>query len=78
VRVLATMSGMSENPISGGLNAPIAQWMSTKGRISNSISIAQGAIIGRLGRVSIRPDQGKRGILVGGQTHIPVEGRVTL
>jgi PhzF family phenazine biosynthesis protein len=78
VRMLAPSSGMSEDPITGGLSAAIARWMKAEGRLSSPIVIAQGTTIGRLGRVSIWPDQGKSDVLVGGQTHILIQGSVTL
>lgn len=78
VRMLAPSSGMSEDPITGSLNAAIAHWMRAEGRLPNPITIAQGTTIGRLGRISIRRGQENGDILVGGQTHILVQGSVTL
>jgi PhzF family phenazine biosynthesis protein len=76
--MLAPSSGMSEDPITGSLNAAIAHWMQAEGRLRGSITIAQGTAIGRRGRVSIRPGKDKGSILVGGQTHILIQGTVTL
>ena len=78
VRMLAPSSGMSEDPITGSLNAAIAHWMHAEGRLPGSITIAQGTSIGRHGRVSIRPGKDGNGIQVGGQVHILIEGKVTL
>ena len=78
VRMLAPSSGMSEDPITGSLNAALAHWMQTEGRLVNPITIAQGTNIGRCGRVSIRPDGSKDRILIGGDTHILIEGTVRL
>ena len=78
VRMLAPSSGMSEDPITGSLVSAIAHWMQAEGRLRGPITIAQGTAIGRRGRVSIRPGKDKRGILVGGQTHILIQGTVTL
>jgi PhzF family phenazine biosynthesis protein len=78
VRMLAPSSGMSEDPITGSLNSAIAHWMQAEGRLRGSITIAQGTAIGRQGRVSIRPGKDESGILVGGQTHILIQGTVTL
>lgn len=78
VRMLAPSSGMSEDPITGGLNAAIAQWMKSEGQLTRPITIAQGTTIGRLGRVSIRPGQGENDLLVGGQTHILIQGSMML
>lgn len=76
VRMLAPSSGMKEDPITGSLNAALAQWLSGQGRLERSLTMAQGTQIGRLGRVHIRPDAGA--ILVGGQTNLLIEGTVTL
>ena len=78
VRMLAPSSGMSEDPITGSLVSAIAHWMQAEGRLRGPITIAQGTAIGRRGRVSIRPGKDKGGILVGGQTHILIQGTVTL
>ena len=78
VRMLAPSSGMSEDPITGSLNAAIAHWMRAEGQLPNPITIIQGTTIGRRGRVSIRLGNGENDIQVGGQTHILVQGNVTL
>ena len=76
VRMLAPSSGMKEDPITGSLNAALAQWMAAQGRLENSLVMAQGTQIGRVGRVHIRPGNGA--ILVGGQTNLLIEGTVRL
>ena len=78
VRLLAPSSGMSEDPITGSLNAALAHWLHSEGRLDQSITIAQGTTINRHGRVSVTPvgDSGK--ILIGGDTHILIDGFVTL
>jgi PhzF family phenazine biosynthesis protein len=78
VRMLAPSSGMSEDPITGSLNAAIAHWMQAEGRLPGPVTVAQGTAIGRHGRVSIQPGGEQGGIRIGGQTHILIEGTVTL
>jgi PhzF family phenazine biosynthesis protein len=78
VRMLAPSSGMSEDPITGSLNAALAQWLSAEGRLGPSITIAQGTNINRYGRVSVRCDGVDNKILIGGDTHILIDGYVTL
>lgn len=78
VRMLAPSSGMSEDPITGSLNAALAHWLSSDGRLSQSTTIAQGTKINRHGRVSVRPDENNNKILIGGDTHIIIDGYVTL
>lgn len=77
VRMLAPSSGMSEDPITGSLNAAIAKWMQATGRLNNSYRVAQGTRIGRMGRVSVWADA--KGVAwVGGEVHILIEGRVKI
>jgi PhzF family phenazine biosynthesis protein len=78
VRMLAPSSGMSEDPITGSLNAAIAHWMLAEGRLPEPVVVAQGTKIDRHGRVSIRPDNDGDRILIGGDTHIVIEGTVRL
>lgn len=79
VRLLAPSSGMSEDPITGSLNAAIACWMHEEGRLAGPVVVAQGACIDREGRVYITPDPVEAGrIRIGGETQILIEGTVTL
>lgn len=79
VRMLAPSSGMSEDPVTGSLNSAIALWLHAQGRLEKAIVIAQGTNINRCGRVFINADPVTDSrILVGGQTHIIVEGTVSL
>lgn len=76
VRMLAPSSGMSEDPITGSLNAALAHWLQSRGQLENAITVAQGTNINRPGRVSIKPD-GNR-VLIGGDTHILIDGYLFL
>ena len=78
VRMLAPSSGMSEDPITGSLNAALAHWLYAEGRLTSDMTIAQGTNINRHGRVSIRPDIDTGKIFIGGDTHIIIDGHVTL
>jgi len=77
VRMLAPSSGMSEDPITGSLNAAIAKWMLASGRLQKPYTAAQGTVIGRSGRVSVIP-AGDDITWIGGQVHILIEGSVHL
>lgn len=77
VRMLAPSSGMSEDPITGSLNAAIAKWLQTQGRLSAPYLAAQGTSIGRVGRVSVRSDLNGTA-WIGGQVHILIDGKLTL
>jgi PhzF family phenazine biosynthesis protein len=78
VRMLAPSSGMSEDPITGSLNAALAHWLSSEGRLGQSITIAQGTKINRHGRVSVRAGGTGGKILIGGDTHVLIDGYVTI
>jgi len=77
-RNLAPSSGMSEDPITGSLNAAIAQWMYGAGHWHDPVTIAQGTCIAREGRLFIRRDDKTGTVWVGGQTCILIEGTLTL
>lgn len=77
VRMLAPSSGMSEDPITGSLNAALAQWMRAEARLDKPYTVAQGTMIGRKGRVSVRSDSQDR-VWIGGEVHILIEGTLTL
>lgn len=79
VRMLAPSSGMSEDPITGSLNAALARWMRSEGRLSEDILVSQGTSIDRHGRIAIRPDAtDPERTLIGGETLILIDGSVDL
>ena len=77
VRMLAPSSGMSEDPITGSLNSALAHWLQAEGRLKQAVTVAQGTNINRHGRVSIRPLDASN-VMIGGQTHILIEGSLRL
>ena len=77
VRMLAPSSGMSEDPITGSLNSALAHWLQAEGRLEQPAMVAQGTSINRHGRVSMRPVDSTT-VMIGGQTHILIEGSLTL
>ncbi len=76
VRMLAPSSGMSEDPITGSLNAALAHWLQSQTRLHNPITVAQGTNINRSGRVAIQQSGGQ--VFVGGDVHILIDGTVIL
>jgi PhzF family phenazine biosynthesis protein len=77
VRMFSMWSGLTEDPITGSLNAALAHWMQTQGRVQIPHVVAQGTCIGRHGRVHVIPsDRGD--IRIGGHTNILIRGDVTL
>ena len=75
VRMLAPSSGMSEDPITGSLNAALARWLQSTGCLPDTLKVSQGRAIQRDGLVNIRLD--KDGcVWVGGDVHVLIEGTV--
>lgn len=75
-RNLTPASLMAEDPITGSMNAAIAVWLKSQGRLADDIVIAQGTAIGRNGRVFVS----NRGadVMIGGATTIVIEGTVEI
>lgn len=67
----------AEDPVTGSLNASVAQWMVASGRVTPPYRAAQGSAIGRDGRISITGDD-DGGIWVGGAATVVVQGTVEL
>lgn len=68
--------GLTEDPVTGSLNAAIAQWLIGSGRASARFRTAQGTALGRAGRVDISSDGEE--IWVGGQCVTVVTGDVVV
>jgi PhzF family phenazine biosynthesis protein len=67
---------MVEDPVTGSLNASVAQWMLDSGRVDRSYVASQGTAIGRLGRVHVTPeDDGV--VWIGGRVVDVVSGELT-
>lgn len=66
-----------EDPVTGSLNASLAQWLLKTGRAAAPYVASQGTALGRSGRVHISLDA-KGTIWVGGGTVTCVEGHVEL
>ena len=67
--------GMIEDPVTGSLNASLAQWLIGSGRYAAPYVASQGTAIGRAGRPRISQDA-DGAIWVGGDTRTTIEGRV--
>jgi PhzF family phenazine biosynthesis protein len=77
VRAFAAPIGVNEDPVTGSLNASLAQWLIAEGHAPERYIAAQGTCLGRAGRVHIERDaQGQ--VWVGGESVTCVEGTVTL
>ncbi len=77
VRAFASPLGVNEDPVTGSLNASLAQWLIAEGHAPTHYLAAQGACLGRAGRIHIRQDaQGQ--VWVGGDAVTCISGMVAL
>ncbi len=66
-----------EDPVTGSLNASLAQWLVRTGRVEPPYVASQGTAMGRVGRARISQDAGGA-IWVGGATRTIVRGEVAI
>ena len=77
VRGFAAGMGISEDPVTGSLQAGLAQWLITEGCLQAPYLASQGACLGRAGLVHIeRDDPGQ--VWVGGDCVTCIDGQVLL
>jgi PhzF family phenazine biosynthesis protein len=76
VRAFAPALGVPEDPVTGSLQAGIAQWLIGEGLAPSRYLAAQGTAMGRAGRVHVERDGPD--IWIGGDVVVCIEGRVTL
>jgi predicted PhzF superfamily epimerase YddE/YHI9 len=70
-------NGLCEDPVTGSLNAALAQWLIGAGLAPERYVAAQGTALAREGRVFIERDASGT-IWVGGQSVTCIHGHVTL
>jgi predicted PhzF superfamily epimerase YddE/YHI9 len=68
---------MAEDPVTGSLNASLADWLIRSGRVTVPYVASQGTALGRAGRVNVSQDDDGT-IWVGGGTVTCVRGQVEL
>ena len=77
VRAFAAPIGITEDPVTGSLNASLAEWLIAEGHMPARYLAAQGACLDRAGRVHIeRDDSGQ--VWVGGASITCISGSVAL
>ena len=77
VRAFAAPVGIAEDPVTGSLNASLAQWLMADGHMPSRYSARQGTALGRAGQVFLSQDaQGQ--VWVGGDVVGCIEGSVNL
>ena len=77
VRAFAAPVGIAEDPVTGSLNASLAQWLIAENHLPAPYVAAQGTCLGRAGRVAISQDASGQ-VWVGGQAVTCIEGSVVL
>ena len=77
VRAFVGGLGVDEDPVTGSLNAGLAQWLTANGTLPGSYVSSQGTALGRRGRVHVVTDEA--GVIwVGGDTRTTVLGTVAV
>jgi PhzF family phenazine biosynthesis protein len=78
VRAFSPQVGAAvEDPVTGSLNASVAQWLLDSGRLTAPYVSSQGTVLGRRGRVHVTRDDGGQ-IWVGGGTITCISGTIEL
>ncbi len=78
VRAFFPVNGsLAEDPVTGSLNASLAQWLVSSGRLSTPYVAAQGTRLGRSGVVHVTQDDGGD-IWVGGSVVATVDGTISI
>ncbi|SFU10356.1 PhzF family phenazine biosynthesis protein [Arthrobacter sp. ov118] len=76
VRAFAPGHGVDEDPVTGSLNAGLAQWLRGEGAAESTFSVQQGTVLGRGGYLRIASEADA--IWVGGASRTVIKGHVTL
>jgi PhzF family phenazine biosynthesis protein len=77
VRAFAAAVGVIEDPVTGSLNASLAQWLIADGHMPSAYTASQGLNLGRAGRVYITQDEDGQ-VWVGGDVVTCINGTVAL
>jgi PhzF family phenazine biosynthesis protein len=77
VRAFAACMGINEDPVTGSLNASLAQWLMGDGFVLDHYTASQGVCMGRAGQVDLKRDSPGQ-VWVGGQSVTCIDGVVTL
>ena len=77
VRAFAACMGINEDPVTGSLNASLAQWLMADGFMPQHYTASQGVCMGRAGQVDLQRDPQSQ-VWVGGQSVTCIDGVVTL
>ena len=70
-------AGLTEDPVTGSLNAALGQWLIGAGLAPGHYVARQGTALGRAGRVHVQQDEQGQ-VWVGGESVVCIKGHVTL
>jgi PhzF family phenazine biosynthesis protein len=70
-------AGTVEDPVTGSLNAALAQWLLASGKATAPYTASQGTALGRRGRVYVTADA-DGAVWIGGGTHTLISGSVLI
>jgi predicted PhzF superfamily epimerase YddE/YHI9 len=76
VRAFFSDGVLTEDPVTGSLNAGLAQWLIGAGRLPARYVAAQGAALQRAGRITVTAETD--GVWIGGRAVIVLEGTAAL
>lgn len=68
----------AEDPVTGSLNASVAQWLLGTGQVRAPYVASQGGALGRAGRVHVDRDEASGDVWIGGHVVTCVDGTVEL
>ena len=77
VRGFAAPVGIAEDPVTGSLNASLAQWLIADGHMPTRYRARQGTALGRAGEVFVQQDDAGQ-VWIGGDVVACIQGQVTL
>ena len=77
VRAFAASIGINEDPVTGSLNASLAQWLMADGLMPTHYTAAQGVCVQRAGQIDLLQDA-RAQVWVGGQSVTCIDGQVSL
>ena len=76
VRAFVPGFSVPEDPVTGSLNAGLAQWLLSEGAVSGNYTVQQGTVLGRGGLLTVTVEDDE--IWIGGVSRSVVSGRVSL
>lgn len=76
VRAFAPGHDVNEDPVTGSVNAGLAQWLRSEGAVGSNYTVQQGTVLGRGGLLTITGEADA--VWVGGTSRTVVRGHVTL